>query len=60
MLTRWSLEGRIKIPYLPALIGVDANIRTQSRSDEPNLLRFVVAFRIDAQKALSRVFGAVQ
>jgi hypothetical protein len=58
MRPRFSIEGRIKIPYLPALVGVDANIRTQSRSDEPNELRFLVAFRIDAQRALGRVFGA--
>ena len=57
---RYSIEGRLKIPFAPALIGVDANIRTNSRSDEPNLLRFVVAFRIDAQKALARVFGNIQ
>jgi hypothetical protein len=60
MQPRWSIEARLKIPFLPALIGVDANIRTNTRVDEPNLLRFVVAFRIDAQKALARVFGSVK
>jgi hypothetical protein len=60
MRPRYSIEARLKVPYLPALIGVDANIRTRSRADEPNMLRFVVAFRIDAQRALSRVFGQIK
>ncbi|MEZ5354590.1 MAG: hypothetical protein R2762_18310 [Bryobacteraceae bacterium] len=54
---RYSIEARLKIPFLPALIGLDANVRTQSGDTDPNELRFVVGFRIDAQKALSRVFG---
>jgi hypothetical protein len=48
----------LKIPYIPALIGVDANIRTRGRDSEPNELRFLIGFRIDAQKALSKVFGS--
>ncbi|MFN7922424.1 MAG: hypothetical protein U0Q16_20135 [Bryobacteraceae bacterium] len=54
---RMQIEGRLKIPALPALIGVDFGLRTNAADYEPNQLRFVVAFRIDAQKALGRVFG---
>ncbi len=54
---RFVIEGRMKLPKLPALVGVDFNIRPRAREDEPNELRFVVAFRIDAQRALNRVFG---
>lgn len=53
---RLYVEGRLKIPNLPALIGVDYGVRTNARDYEPNELRFVLAFRIDAQKALGRVF----
>ncbi len=54
---RLSLEGRMKIPSLPALIGFDVNIRSLSDDSTPNDFRFIAAFRIDAQKALSRIFG---
>lgn len=54
---RLNIEGRLKVPYLPALIGVDFDVRNPSRDSEPNLLRFVLAFRIDAQRALGKVFG---
>lgn len=53
---RFYVEGRLKIPNLPALIGIDYSVRTNARDYEPNELRFVLAFRIDAQKALGRVF----
>ena len=54
---RLNIETRLKIPKLPALIGADMNVRTNSADFEPNQLRFVLAFRIDAQKALGRIFG---
>lgn len=55
---RLMVEGRLKIPYLPALIGVDLNIRRGDDGDEePNDFRFILAFRVDAQKALGRIFG---
>jgi hypothetical protein len=53
---RLVLEGRMKIPYLPALIGVDLNVRSNRSSEEPNDFRFTLAFRVDAQKALGRIF----
>lgn len=54
---RLFIETRLKIPKLPALIGADMSIRTNQFDFEPNQLRFVVAFRIDASKALGKVFG---
>lgn len=54
---RVAVEGRLKIPRLPAIIGVDVNIRTGATDAEPNELRFILGFRVDAQKALARVFG---
>jgi hypothetical protein len=54
---RLYIETRLKIPKLPALIGADLSIRNNAADYEPNQLRFVVAFRIDAQKALGKVFG---
>ena len=56
-LPRLSLEGRMKIPYLPALFGIDVNLRSRLSDALPNEFRFVVAFRVDAQKALGRIFG---
>jgi hypothetical protein len=53
---RFAIEGRLKLFTLPALIGVDYNVRTNSSDWEPNQLRFVLAFRIDAQRALGRLF----
>jgi hypothetical protein len=52
---RMTMEGRLKLPYVPALIGIDINIRTAT-DQEPNEFRFLTAFRIDAQKALARIF----
>jgi hypothetical protein len=54
---RLTIAGRMKIPYLPALVGLDYNVRANNHSEEPNEFRFIVAFRVDAQKALGRVFG---
>ena len=54
---RLAVEGRLKIPRLPAIIGVDVNIRTGTTDAEPNELRFILGFRVDAQKALDGVFG---
>jgi hypothetical protein len=54
---RLAIEGRLKIPSLPALVGVDLNIRRSDGDQEPNDFRFIVAFRIDAQRALGRIFG---
>lgn len=53
---RFSIEGRLKVPALPALVGIDVNVRGTDSDDEPNEFRFVLAFRVDAQKALGRVF----
>lgn len=53
---RFYVEGRLKIPTVPALIGVDFGVRKLSQDFEPNEFRFVLAFRIDAQKALGRLF----
>ncbi len=57
---RIALEARLKIPFTPAFIGVDANMNTDGRDREPNDVRFLVGFRIDANKALGRVFGDVK
>lgn len=54
---RLYIETRLKLPKLPALIGADMSIRTNASDFEPNQLRFVVAFRIDASKALGKIFG---
>lgn len=54
---RLQIETRLKIPKLPALVGADMDIRTNAADFEPNQLRFVIAFRVDAQKALGRIFG---
>jgi hypothetical protein len=53
---RFMLEGRLKLPSMPALIGIDVNVRGFDNDDEPNQFRFVLAFRVDAQKALAKVF----
>ena len=53
---RFMLEGRLKLPSMPALVGIDMNVRGFDNDDEPNLFRFVLAFRVDAQKALAKIF----
>lgn len=53
---RLSVEGRLKLPSLPALVGFDINVRGNTDA-EPNEFRFIVAFRIDAQRALGRIFA---
>lgn len=54
---RIALEARLKIPFTPAFIGVDANMSTDARDREPNDVRFLVGFRVDANKALGKIFG---
>ena len=54
---RLAIEGRVKLPYLPAQVGVDINTGTHRFDEEPNDWRLLVAFRVDAAKALGRVFG---
>ena len=54
---RLMIEGRLKIPFLPALVGVDLNVRPRGGEEQPNDFRFILAFRVDAQKALGRIFG---
>ncbi|MGC4081511.1 MAG: hypothetical protein QM736_05180 [Vicinamibacterales bacterium] len=54
---RLTIEGRLKIPSVPALVGFDVNLHSPGDDQTPNDFRFLVAFRMDAQKALARVFG---
>lgn len=54
---RLSAEGRLKIPRVPALVGFDVNLHWLLDDETPNDFRFIVAFRMDAQKALAKVFG---
>ncbi len=54
----FNIEGRMKLPYLPAQIGVDIflhrRLPDQSASSD---FRFILGFRVDVAKALSRAFG---
>jgi len=54
----FNVEGRMKLPYLPAQIGVDIflhrRLPDQSASSD---FRFILGFRVDVAKALSRAFG---
>ena len=56
---RFAVEGRLKIPFMPAFIGVDANWNRRDPTSDPNDLRFLVGFRFDANKALGRIFGDI-
>lgn len=49
---RMNLEARMKIPYVPAFVGFDANFRATNGDQVPNDLRFLVGFRVDANKVL--------
>jgi len=49
---RMNIEGRMKIPYVPAFVGFDANFRATNGDQVPNDLRFLVGFRVDANKVL--------
>lgn len=56
-LRRLAIEGRLKIPSVPALVGFDVNLRAPGADETPNDFRFLVAFRIDAQRALAQIVG---
>ncbi len=49
---RMNIEGRVKVPYVPAFVGFDANFRVGDGDQVPNDLRFLVGFRVDANKVL--------
>ncbi len=52
-----TLEGRLKIPYLPAQIGIDLIYGARRSHQSVSDFRFIVGYRIDAAKALGRIFG---
>ncbi len=68
--TRLAAEARVKLPFLPAQLGVDVNMNrkaplrslavapdgTKDSITRYTDFRFLIAFRIDAMKALGRVF----
>jgi hypothetical protein len=53
---RHMLEGRIKLPYVPFLIGVDASFGTGHPDTVPSVVRFIVATRVDAASAIGKIF----
>jgi hypothetical protein len=54
----FSIEARMKLPYLPAQVGADVFVHSTgaARSINPDF-RFVLGFRMDVSKALGRIFG---
>ena len=54
----FNIEGRLKLPHLPAQIGVDVffhrRLPDQSATAD---FRFILGFRVDVAKALGRAFG---
>lgn len=57
---RFQIETRLKLPNAPIQIGVDYNIADTVSSREPNDWRLIIAYRGDANKLLSRIFGFVK
>jgi hypothetical protein len=50
----------LKLPNAPIQIGLDYNIADTVSSREPNDWRLLIAYRGDANKLLSRIFGFVK
>jgi hypothetical protein len=57
---RFQVETRLKLPNAPIQIGLDYNIADTVSSREPNDWRLLIAYRGDANKLLSRIFGFVK
>jgi len=53
-----GVEGRMKLPHLPAQVGVDMFIHRRNPAAAASLdFRFILGFRVDVAKALGRAFG---
>lgn len=54
---RISIESRVKLPNLPAFVGMDVNLNRRHPGQSVTEFRFVAGFRVDAAQALGRAFG---
>ncbi len=55
---RYQMEGRLKLPALPVQIGVDLNVNASRPDRSATEFRFIVAFRVDAARAIGRALGS--